>query len=300
MKMTKCYTNIFTEPLEKLGFKKYGVLYCRAMGEILQGITLRTTNPGEVCFAFYPMRNHRFMCENSAHLDIKKGLWAEKSTITGFHYFSQSKPEESESIVHRWLDTVMNEVIPVLDYADSFERYIEKVTAFTVRDAERKMAEPDTEIGNISDMEGEIMFGQTIHENDLLWMAHIDGSFERSNTVFECAKNESRVYSLKNNRKNRADIMLENKRAEEERFGKSDDPFGMEEYFFKERLKNAFQTEEEVQEATNAETERIMAYRYPNYIKAAAEGNCDMINSIITDDDLKFRTLKDGIELYCK
>lgn len=197
MKMTKCYTNIFTEPLEKLGFKKYGVLYCRAMGEILQGITLRTTNPGEVCFAFYPMRNHRFMCENSAHLDIKKGLWAEKSTITGFHYFSQSKPEESESIVHRWLDTVMNEVIPVLDYADSFERYIEKVTAFTVRDAERKMAEPDTEIGNISDMEGEIMFGQTIHENDLLWMAHIDGSFERSDKVFECAKNESRVYSLK-------------------------------------------------------------------------------------------------------
>ena len=84
MKMTKCYTNIFTEPLEKLGFKKYGVLYCRAMGEILQGITLRTTNPGEVCFAFYPMRNHRFMCENSAHLDIKKGLWAEKSTIPAF------------------------------------------------------------------------------------------------------------------------------------------------------------------------------------------------------------------------
>ena len=35
MKMTKCYTNIFTEPLEKLGFKKYGVLYCRAMGEII-------------------------------------------------------------------------------------------------------------------------------------------------------------------------------------------------------------------------------------------------------------------------
>lgn len=194
----------------------------------------------------------------------------------------------------------MNEVIPVLDYADSFERYIEKVTAFTVRDAERKMAEPDTEIGNISDMEGEIMFGQTIHENDLLWMAHIDGSFERSDKVFECAKNESRVYSLKKNRKNRADIMLENKRAEEERFGKSDDPFGMEEYFFKERLKNAFQTEEEVQEATNAETERIMAYRYPNYIKAAVEGNCDMINSIFTEDDLKFRTLKDGIELYCR
>ena len=126
----------------------------------------------------------------------------------------------------------MNEVIPVFDYADSFERYIEKVTAFTVRDAERKMAEPDTEIGNISDMEGEIMFGQTIHENDLLWMAHIDGSFERSDKVFECAKNESRVYSLKKNRKNRADIMLENKRAEEERFGKSDDPFGMEEVFF--------------------------------------------------------------------
>ena len=43
-----------------------------------------------------------------------------------------------------------------------------------------------------------------------------------------------------------------------------------------------------------------MAYRYPNYIKAAAEGNCDMINSIFTEDDLKFRTLKDGIELYCK
>lgn len=54
MRMNKCFTTVFDEPLKERGFKRKGILYYRMNGDILQGITILLTNPYELTFSYIP------------------------------------------------------------------------------------------------------------------------------------------------------------------------------------------------------------------------------------------------------
>ena len=59
--MNKCFTSIFTEPLEKEGFARKGVLYYRLRGDVMQGVMLKTTNPFSICVNMCPWWTYGLM-----------------------------------------------------------------------------------------------------------------------------------------------------------------------------------------------------------------------------------------------
>lgn len=122
MKLNKCFTTVFDAPLKERGFKKKGLLYYRMNGEILQGITVKLTNPYDISFAYLPYWLFGTDMETRRH-SLEDHYWAEYHCVKGSYYKADDEETELKKM-QGMLDIVLELVIPFLDGVYDLETYI--------------------------------------------------------------------------------------------------------------------------------------------------------------------------------
>lgn len=167
MKMNQLFVQLFETPMKEQGFSRKGYLFYRLRGEILQGLVLKTTNPYDIGYTFYPYWNHEAQA-NLPNLPMNKGIWAEENCVGNHYYYRAATTEENEKAMRYSLHFVFQHVLPILDQVKDFESYLSLLRC-----------PPSTPFLRIDHPYGHnISIRQTVHANDLLWKAYLDGSFE--------------------------------------------------------------------------------------------------------------------------
>lgn len=122
MKLNKCFTTVFDAPLKERGFKKKGLLYYRMNGEILQGITVKLTNPYDISFAYLPYWLFGTDMETRGY-PLGKNYWAEGQDLNGSYYKADDEETELKKM-QGMMDIFLELVIPFLDGVYDLETYI--------------------------------------------------------------------------------------------------------------------------------------------------------------------------------
>ena len=123
MKLNKCFTTVFDSTLKEHGFKRKGVLYYRINGEVLQGITIKMTNPYSICCAFLPYWMYDILWNFHRGASIDKSLWAEAFDYLSGEYYRQDD-ENAIEYMQSLLAPVRDSLIPLLDKISSNDHYL--------------------------------------------------------------------------------------------------------------------------------------------------------------------------------
>lgn len=123
MKLNKCFTTVFDSTLKSHGFKRKGVLYYRINGEVLQGITVKMTNPYSICCAFLPYWMYDILWDFHRGFPIDKCEWAEELNYLPGEYYRQDD-EKAIDYMQSLLAPVRDSLIPLLDKISSNDDYL--------------------------------------------------------------------------------------------------------------------------------------------------------------------------------
>ena len=123
MKLNKCFTIVFDPALKEHGFKRKGVLYYRVNGDILQGITIKLTNPYAICVGFVPYWMYNLPWDLQRGGSIDECDWAEDFPYLSGDYYRQDDDKALEKM-QSFLDPVINKLIPLLDKIISIDDYL--------------------------------------------------------------------------------------------------------------------------------------------------------------------------------
>ncbi len=123
MKLNKCFTTVFDSTLKEHGFKRKGVLYYRINGEVLQGITIKMTNPYSICCAFLPYWMYDILWNFHRGFPIDKCEWAEELNYLSGEYYRQDD-ENAIEYMQSLLAPVRDSLIPLLDKISSNDHYL--------------------------------------------------------------------------------------------------------------------------------------------------------------------------------
>ena len=123
MKLNKCFTTVFDSTLKEHGFKRKGVLYYRINGEVLQGITIKMTNPYSICCAFLPYWMYDILWDFHRGFPIDKCEWAEALNYLSGEYYRQDD-ENAIEYMQSLLAPVRDSLIPLLDKISNIDDYL--------------------------------------------------------------------------------------------------------------------------------------------------------------------------------
>ena len=123
MKLNKCFTTVFDSTLKSHGFKRKGVLYYRINGEVLQGITVKMTNPYSICCAFLPYWMYDILWDFHRGFPIDKCEWAEELNYLSGEYYRQDD-ENAIEYMQSLLAPVRDSLIPLLNKISSNDHYL--------------------------------------------------------------------------------------------------------------------------------------------------------------------------------
>lgn len=117
MSMSQSINKVFKEPLLERGFMKSGNLYYRLNGNCLQGILFDQINPFIVRIASFPYWMYSLRGDPNCECtnDIQKGWWAQSGSDISGAYYKKGNEEEFESVLLKYLDKIIDIVIPYLD-----------------------------------------------------------------------------------------------------------------------------------------------------------------------------------------
>ena len=101
MKLNKCFTTVFDSTLKSHGFKRKGVLYYRINGEVLQGITVKMTNPYSICCAFLPYWMYDILWDFHRGFPIDKCEWAEELNYLPGEYYRQDDENAIDDVENK-------------------------------------------------------------------------------------------------------------------------------------------------------------------------------------------------------
>ena len=126
---SKLFTTVFDEEMAKNGFKRKGHLYYRLVGEILQGIVLKTVNPWSICYCAFPVWSlPRERYAYAPYFDTK-GYWAEcgmeldPAYLYG-GYYRKENVELNLEVMEFCLDITRKFFLPILDNVTDIDSYI--------------------------------------------------------------------------------------------------------------------------------------------------------------------------------
>lgn len=178
MRLSSCFTTIFTQILMENGFKKKGILYYRMNGDILQGITIKLINPYTVTFSYFPYWIYDF-AEETKRYSLGKSYWAEINGVDGSYYRKENEDAELENM-RKIGDLVQYKIIPFLDKIYDLESYI----AATDNDDICSFASmPEAEKGSYGDFRKRIYHNQPLNQYAMLLKANRDGSFIQAEKI---------------------------------------------------------------------------------------------------------------------
>ena len=125
MTLFKIFTSTFDEEMMSRGFKRKGWLYYRLHGEILQGVTLKTTTPYEINFYFVPYWMESFSVDTGS---LDKRYWAENGVMICPSFSSRYKKENvqlNQDFMSVCFDIAKKHVLPVMDKINCLDAYLE-------------------------------------------------------------------------------------------------------------------------------------------------------------------------------
>ena len=170
MTLNKCFTTVFDPAMKELGFLRKGVLYYRMNGEILQGIVCKTTNPFDVCYAYFPYWAYGFRRER---YDLKSGYWAEIGQDFTGGYCKKNDDEENLKKMQTCLQFVCDTIVPELNNISDTVQYLR-----VLEKNREKRFEQRTQVVGINtvslEFSGEIVGSQTLSQHVLLKKAYED------------------------------------------------------------------------------------------------------------------------------
>ena len=123
MKLNKCFTTVFDSALKEHGFKRKGVLYYRINGEILQGITIKTTNPYSICIGFIPYWMYDVYWNLHRGTSIDKSTWAEEIDCLSGNYYRQDD-QNSVEYMQELSGRIEKDFIPLLNGIRTNDDYL--------------------------------------------------------------------------------------------------------------------------------------------------------------------------------
>ena len=129
MTLFKIFTSTFDEEMKSRGFKRKGWLYYRLHGEILQGVTLKTINPYMLHFHFQPYWKESYHMSDAFRLDER--YWAEDGIDMipdDYAYFRRENVQLNQDFMSICFEIAKKHILPVLDYVDSLDKYLEYFT----------------------------------------------------------------------------------------------------------------------------------------------------------------------------
>ena len=125
MKMTKMFTTVFDEEMKRRGFKRQGYVYSRLVGEILQGVVIKTINPYTIHFCACPWWTPTNICCES--MSYKKGHWSEcgieiKPDLSA--YYREANEEFNLVYMTECLEIAEIYALPFLDKITDIDSYL--------------------------------------------------------------------------------------------------------------------------------------------------------------------------------
>lgn len=187
MKLSQCFIQTFQNILLNYGFKRKGVLFYRIHGDILQGIKLKQTNPYSIMIMYYPYWMHQLIYPDEFYSDLKKGYWAERGEYINGQYYSQDDPDQNQKNMTMCLETVCNEVLPVLERVTNTKSYLQ-ATLESYQNSVNRLNQ-NLEGGNTATISDEsickILYHQITSQYALLFQALEDRSFEFADTIWQ-------------------------------------------------------------------------------------------------------------------
>lgn len=191
MKLNKCFTTVFDAPLKERGFKKKGLLYYRMNGKILQGITIKLTNPYSITFAYFPYWIYDFDIETKGY-SLSSSDWAEYNNVDGSRYNADN--EETELKKMQGLAEVFLElIIPFLDGICDLDTYISSICNDTITNAAVVTEEEKKLYGKYYKW---IYHHQILNQYVMLLKAYNDGSFDSAEKIVnDFVRREYRIVS---------------------------------------------------------------------------------------------------------
>ena len=126
MKMLKMFTTTFDPVLKEMGFKRKGRLYYRLVGEILQGVVLKTINPYSIHFFAQP---YWMELDSEKWTSLAKGYWAESGAykIGTDVYYKQEYEELNQYVMSFCLEVAEKYFLPFLDRIVDFDSLLESI-----------------------------------------------------------------------------------------------------------------------------------------------------------------------------
>ena len=122
MKLNKCFNDVFSAPMKELGFKKYGCLYYRMQGVMLQGVWLKSINPFFIHFSTFPywLYNQRMPCQDKY---LKKGWWTQVGGMMFGFYYEPDAPERNMEYMVQTFNLFRETVLPYFDSMKNEDDY---------------------------------------------------------------------------------------------------------------------------------------------------------------------------------
>jgi len=183
MTLNKCFTTVFDPAMKELGFMRKGVLYYRMNGEILQGIVCKTTNPFQVCYAYFPYWAYGFRRER---YDLKSGYWAEIGQCLMGGYCKKNDDEENLKKMQTCLQFVCDTIVPELNNISDTVQYLQQLELNEEKWFHKATDETENaRVKNYVEISGDIMGSQTLSQQVLLKKAYDDRSFEDTNRLLD-------------------------------------------------------------------------------------------------------------------
>ncbi len=122
MTITRLFTKTFDEVMKAKGFKRKNRLYFKLVGEILQGVVIKATNPFDICFAAIPYWIPKY------HIDafpLYKGYWAEGSlAISSNDYYRKDDEEYNSYYMNMCLEIAKQYIFPTFEAITDIESYL--------------------------------------------------------------------------------------------------------------------------------------------------------------------------------
>ena len=127
---SKLFSTVFDSEMKSRGFKRKGHLYYRLVGEIMQGVVLKTTNPFEICAHAFPMWSKPSYFYSLGPWIENKGYWAERGMSVDpaylfGGYYRKENVELNFEAMEFCLEVVKEYVLPILDDITDVNSYIE-------------------------------------------------------------------------------------------------------------------------------------------------------------------------------
>ena len=127
MTLSKCFTRVFDNHMNSLGFSRKGILYYRMVGNMLQGVRLEPTNPYFIKFSSFPYWLFHKRADSQG-LNIVRGKWVQCcGSLLTMNYYAPDAEEHNMQDMMSTFDLIRNIVLPYLNVVSTETEYLQMI-----------------------------------------------------------------------------------------------------------------------------------------------------------------------------